>query len=58
MGIKVIGTLGVVLNAKKKAYIPSAGDVLRSLRTAGLWLDDNTIRLAIEGVDEAAEQDA
>jgi len=36
LGIDVIGTLGLVFRAKKKAIIPSAGDVLKALRIAGL----------------------
>ena len=55
LGIEVMGTLGVVLRAKKKAIIPSAADVLKALRTAGLHLDDNMARSALEGVGEPWE---
>ena len=54
-GIEVIGTLGVVLRARRKAIIPSAADVLKTLRVAGLRLDDNMIRFALEGVGETWE---
>ena len=52
LGIEVIGTLGVVLRAKKKAIIPSAAEVLKALRTAGLHLDEEVARSALEGVGE------
>ena len=58
MGIEVIGTLGVVLRARKKAIIPSAADILNALRAAGLWLDDNTIRSALKAVGEASPQES
>ena len=55
--IEVIGTLGVVLRAKRKAIISSAADVLKALRVAGLRLDDNVIRFALEGIGETWEQE-
>jgi predicted nucleic acid-binding protein len=51
-GMEVIGTLGVVLRAKRRAFIPSAGDVVHALRAAGLYLDDEVARLALEAVGE------
>ena len=57
LGIQVIGTLGVVLRAKRKAIISSAADVLKALRVAGLRLDDNIIRSALEGIGETWEQE-
>jgi predicted nucleic acid-binding protein len=57
LGIEVIGTLGVVLRAKKRALIPSAADVLKSLRAAGLRLDDSMIRSALQGVGETWTQE-
>ena len=47
------GTLAVMLLAKKSGIIPSAADAMRSLKTVGLRLDDETVRLALkEIVDE------
>jgi predicted nucleic acid-binding protein len=51
-GIPVIGTLGVVLRAKKRALVPEAAEVLRAIRKAGLHLDDRTIRLALGRLGE------
>ena len=55
LGIAVVGTLGAVLRAKRKTLIPSAADVLKTLRVAGLYLDDEVIRSALQGVGETWE---
>ena len=47
LGVRVIGTLGVVLNARRERRIDSAAVVLRALRDAGMRLDDATIALAL-----------
>jgi predicted nucleic acid-binding protein len=47
LGVNVIGTLGVVLNARKQGRIASAAIVLRALREAGMRLDDRTIADAL-----------
>ena len=57
LGIEVIGTLGVVLRAKKRALIPSAADVLKSLRLRVFRLDDSMIRSALQGVGETWAQE-
>ncbi len=53
LGVPLIGTLGVVLCAKKRGLIPQAAEVLKALRTVGLHLDDRTIRLALGRYGEA-----
>lgn len=55
LGIEVVGTLGVVLRAKRKALIPSAADVLKALRMAGFHLDDEVVRSALQGIGETLE---
>ena len=47
MGIRIIGTLGVVLRAHRQGRIQSAVAVIRALRDAGLRLDDDLIREAL-----------
>jgi predicted nucleic acid-binding protein len=42
--IPVRGTLGIVIVAKQRGLVPSATSVLLSLKAAGLYLDDGTIR--------------
>jgi predicted nucleic acid-binding protein len=51
-GVPLLGTLGVVLRAKKRGLVPQAADVLRAIRAAGLHLDDRTIRLALGRIGE------
>lgn len=50
--LPVMGTLGVVLRAKIEGLIPAAADLVRDLQQAGLHLDPNTIRQALQGVSE------
>jgi predicted nucleic acid-binding protein len=51
-GVPILGTLGVVLRAKKRGLVPQAADVLRAMRAAGLHLDDRVIRLALGRIGE------
>lgn len=44
MGVRMVGTLGVVLRAQRAGRIQSAAEVIRTLRDAGLRLDDELIR--------------
>ena len=48
LGVPVIGTLGVVLRAKKMGCVASVTSILRDLRDAGLYLDPTTIATALE----------
>ena len=53
LGIEVLGTVGVILRAKRRSVISSAADILKSLQAGGLWLNDDMIRSALKGVGEA-----
>ena len=53
LGLEVIGTLGVILRAKRKSLIPSAADLLKKLCAAGLYLDDKVVASALQGIGEA-----
>jgi len=46
--IPLIGTLGVILRARRADLIPSAADVLKLLREQGLRLDDAVIGPALQ----------
>jgi predicted nucleic acid-binding protein len=48
--LPLIGTLGVVLRAKRLGRIPSAAEVLRDLQEAGLHLEPQTIALALRRI--------
>ena len=50
MGIRIIGTLGVVLRAHRTGRIQSAAGIIKTLRDAGLRLEDDLIRKALAQV--------
>jgi hypothetical protein len=53
LGVRLIGTLGVVIRARREGRIPSAASVIADLRRAGLRLDDSLLRQALrQFVDE------
>lgn len=47
LGIRVIGTLGVVLAAKRRGLIPAAGPVVKALIDAGLYLAEEIVSRAL-----------
>jgi predicted nucleic acid-binding protein len=52
IGMPVIGSLGVILRAKKHGLLPSAADAMKLLCDAGLYLDNETVRSALQHVGE------
>lgn len=52
LGIPIIGTLGLVLRAKRKEYLPAARPVLEELRQAGMYLGDRVLNQALALVGE------
>jgi predicted nucleic acid-binding protein len=50
LGVPVIGSLGVVIRAAASRRIPAAAPVVRSLRAAGLYVDDSVVRAALSRV--------
>jgi predicted nucleic acid-binding protein len=50
--VPVMGTLGVVLRAKRRGLLESASEVVAAMRDAGLRLDDLTVKLALNHVGE------
>ncbi|MGC8641465.1 MAG: DUF3368 domain-containing protein [Isosphaeraceae bacterium] len=52
MSIPVIGTLGLVLLAKRVGRISLARPVVERLRTSGMYLSDVVINQALERVGE------
>ena len=47
LGFRLIGTLGVVIRARRDGRIPSAAAVMADLRRVGLRLDDDLLRHAL-----------
>jgi predicted nucleic acid-binding protein len=52
MGLPLIGTLGVVLRAKRKGVIPEARPVIEHLRRVGLYASDALIEQALARLGE------
>jgi predicted nucleic acid-binding protein len=52
MGLPLIGTLGVVLRAKRKGVIAEARPVIEHLRQVGLYVSDGLIEQALARVGE------
>ncbi len=52
LGVPLIGTLGVVIRAKRRGLVPSASSVIADLRAAGLYLDDTVVRVTLERIGE------
>ena len=52
LSIPVIGTLGLVLLAKRVGRIPLARPVVERLRASGMYLSDVVINQALERVGE------
>jgi len=44
LGCRYIGTVGIVLLAKRRGIIPNVYDNLRKLQDAGLWLSEIFIK--------------
>lgn len=51
-GIPLLGTLGVIMRAKKRGLVPFAAAILQSIRAVGFHLDDGVIRQALERIGE------
>ena len=50
LGVPLLGTLGVVLRARREGKIPLVAPVLRKLQGAGLRLDERVIRAALKRI--------
>lgn len=52
LGVRVSGTLGLILLAKSSGRIPLARPVLEDMRKQGMWLSDKILNLALQQVGE------
>ena len=52
LGVKTLGTCGVILLAKRRSIIPCVKPALDALRTAGLWLSDGLIQTILKEAGE------
>jgi predicted nucleic acid-binding protein len=54
MGLPVIGTLGVLLQAKEGGHIPQAKPLLDKLRAQGLYLTEALYTSILTSADESS----
>ena len=54
LGVRLRGTLGLVLRARRQGIIPHARPVLDTLRAAGMYLSDGLIEMALAEIGETA----
>ena len=54
--IPVIGSLGIVLRAKRKGLIGTAAPWIRKLKAAGMYIDDHLVRTVLATLGEASEK--
>jgi predicted nucleic acid-binding protein len=52
VGVRTLGTCGVIVLAKRRGIIPCVKPALDALRTAGLWLSDNLVHTILNEAGE------
>lgn len=52
LGLKVVGTLGVLVHAKRKRLLPSIAASVEQLRASGYWMSDATVAAALAAANE------
>jgi hypothetical protein len=53
LGLTVLGTIGLVIMAKRRGLIPAARPIIAQVRTlGGLWLTDKLVADVLAGLDE------
>lgn len=53
LGLEPIGTVGLLLAAKKRGMLPSLQDEIERLRTLGFWITDDLVHQALREAGEA-----
>jgi hypothetical protein len=53
LNLQHIGTLGILLAARKRGFVPAIRPLLRSLRTQGFWMSESIERAILKQADEA-----
>jgi predicted nucleic acid-binding protein len=52
LGLTTIGTLGLLVGAKRKGLLPEVRTLIAALRERGYWLGDETIHAALRAAGE------
>jgi predicted nucleic acid-binding protein len=51
-GLKVVGSAGVLVEAKRRGLIPSVYEALNGMRNAGYWIHDDIVKAALRNAAE------
>lgn len=52
LGLTTIGTLGVLVGAKRQGRLTEVRSLIEELRATGYWLGDETLRVALRAAGE------
>ncbi len=52
LGLKVVGTIGVLLKAKKRGLIKSLKEEIGKLQNSGFWIKEDFIKEVLKTADE------
>lgn len=52
LGIRCIGTVGLILDAHRLGFVTSVREVLENLRQSGMYISDELFRIALEQIVE------
>ena len=50
--LKVVGTAGILIEAKRKGLIKNVGELLIEMKNNGYWIHDDIIKLALDKANE------
>jgi len=53
-GLKVTGSIGILVKAKQQGQVASLADCLRQMRNKGIWISEGLVRQALAAVGEPA----
>lgn len=51
-GLRVVGTAGILVEAKKQGIIPKVGDLLFEMRSKGYWIHESIVERTLRVADE------
>lgn len=53
LGLTTIGTLGVLVEARRRGLLPEVRPLIEALRAGGYWLGDDALRAALQAAGES-----
>lgn len=53
LGLTISGSVGILIEAKRRGYVPAVAPLLEAARQQGYWLSDNLITIAAKLAGEA-----